>query len=637
MDARWLILTALTLTTLIYLSGVRGPFFFDDLPWLVSNSLIHIDGTKFEDWRLAAMSSSAGPGGRPVSMLSFALNHVLAGDLSAKHIKVTNVFIHLAIGYLIFLFSLSVSQQLWPGTQSDRLRIFAIAVASIWLLHPLHVSTVLYSIQRMAQLSTLFAVLALQLFMRYRTCWAERGASAHEIVAAGLWLSLCWGASFFSKENGIILPWLLLVLEVFLFRGQWHGTSNRLLRNCARGVFALLCLIFLMLLFLPPTSLASMYMSRDFSLEERMMTQIRVLWYYLGWIAFPDVTAMSFQHDYIRVASGFFDPLTTMVAFLGWIALAGLAVMLRSNFPLLGFGITFFLIGHLVESSIVPLEMVYEHRNYLPSIAVVMCMASPVVILKDRISINLTISLLVAFVLVIAAALWSRVDVWSDEIQLNGVNVNNHPSSSRSHYFYADSLLRQYRESVRRGDPPEVSKDLLMLSRYHFEQMYLLNPNDLAAIVMLYYVDSNYFPALNEREQWLDRLESVASFRILQASDFNALESIVDCHVQGACPSISSDLFQVLATLETRYPESLRVTSLKLKLMAHVGAGDSALREVIESALLISPGDRGFLYEKIILDSKSGDIASMYESAEAWLRYDKKRSSLGQLEFLFTK
>ena len=50
-------------------------------------------------------------------------------------------------------------------------------------------------------------------------------------------------------------------------------------------------------------------------------------------------------------------------------ACRGCAIVYRAN-PVLkpvAFGIAFFLGGHLLESTVLPLELYYEHRNYLPS------------------------------------------------------------------------------------------------------------------------------------------------------------------------------------------------------------------------------------------------------------------------------
>src|SRR5690606_5451195 len=87
-------------------------------------------------------------------------------------------------------------------------------VAATWLLHPLLVSTVLYAVQRMAQLSTFFTLLALLAWLKART--ADKPRSFYFfgwfVMPAMSLLAML------SKENGALLPLYFLLLEVCAFR-----------------------------------------------------------------------------------------------------------------------------------------------------------------------------------------------------------------------------------------------------------------------------------------------------------------------------------------------------------------------------------------------------------------------------------
>ncbi len=295
------------LSGLIYWPGLAGPLFFDDRPALTANELVKIDGSVFDEWRTAALSSNSGTLRRPVSMLSFAANHVVCrrfcSPLCQSHQPA--LFTSASRVLLYYLFQAVIaSLRLAPDATTRRL--LALTAAGIWLLHPLNVSTVLYAVQRMAQLSALFVVAGLLVFMRYRQRWAEAGATVGEVLAAGLWLVLLTVLAVLSKESGALLPWLIVVLEVCIFRGAWAGRPNRALRYAGYLLLLLPIGLVFLLLALTPESLIGGYARREFTLEERLLTQPRLLWRYLGWIVFPNINDMGFQHDDIPLSTGLF-------------------------------------------------------------------------------------------------------------------------------------------------------------------------------------------------------------------------------------------------------------------------------------------------------------------------------------------
>ncbi|RLA40333.1 MAG: hypothetical protein DRR06_17595, partial [Gammaproteobacteria bacterium] len=305
-----------------YSLGLTAPLFFDDVPNLTANHFLQIDGKDFDDWRVAVLSSDSGLLHRPVAMFTFAVNFVAARDFSPASLKVVNLVIHLLIAVFIYFFCRAVLRT--PALKDLRLgahqcRVVAIIAASIWLLHPLHVSTVLYAIQRMAQLSTLFIIAGLLLFVRYRLRWAESGASIGELVAAGLWLVLLGALAVLSKENGALLPWLVAVVEVTLFRGIWCGSPSRRLVWLGWGFLALPIVLITVVFLVSPETISGRFAGREFSLEERLLTQGRVLWRYLGWILLPNIIDMGFFHDDIPLSRDLWTLYTTALSLLAWV------------------------------------------------------------------------------------------------------------------------------------------------------------------------------------------------------------------------------------------------------------------------------------------------------------------------------
>lgn len=625
----------LVLGVLIYLPGLSGPLLFDDRPALTGNPLVQIQGAVFDEWRVAALSSGSGPLRRPVAMLSFAANHAVAGDFSSFGLKAVNLGIHFAIAVLLYFLSLSILNVLAPETGLPTRRLVALIAAAIWLLHPLNVSTVLYAVQRMAQLSTLFVLAGLLVFMHYRQRWAQNGAATGEVLAAALWVLLLTLFAALSKENGALLPWLVIVLEVCIFRGMWSGRPSPFLARAGVGLLLLPVVLVLTILAVAPDSLVAGYASREFSLAERVLTQLRLLWRYLGWIVLPNINDMGFQHDDIALSTSLFVPWTTFLALVSWVVLLAAAIGFRRRYPLLLLAVLFYLVGHSLESSVVPLEMVYEHRNYLPGTLVCLCLAYSIIV---PISNSAAISVwypLAGVLAILCLLLFVRVQNWSDELLLARSNQANHPESSRSNYFYANALLRHYRRSEERGLSDSARAESMLLSRHYFERMYQSNERDVAALVLLYYLDSVHFTELQEQVDWLAELDKLLESRIMQPSDWNALQMLFGIFSAEADQTDASRVNGLLDKLAKRYPDSVRVLRYRYQYLSAAGADSSQLLPLLERGQEAAPGDAWFYRHLIYEMSRAQDIPGMYRYAGLWLLHDSKRYHLHQVKTLF--
>ena len=622
---------------MIYGPGLYGPLLFDDKPWLTANALVQIDGTVADEWRTAAMSSSSGPLRRPISMASIAANHVLAGDFSPRGLKAFNLFIHFFIAVLLYRVFISVVSSLKLIPDIRLRRLVALTAAAIWLLHPLNVSTVLYVIQRMAQLSALFVVMGLCLFMHYRQRWADEGGRAGEIIAAALWLLLLTILAALSKENGALLPWMIVVMEVAIFRGVWAGRFNRNLSTA--GWIALVTPIVLLLLayLLFPERLSGGFAGREFTLEERLLTQARILWRYLGWICLPNISDMGFHHDDIPLSTGLFMPLTTILALVAWVVLVATAFLLRNRLPLVFLGLLFFLVGHSMESSVIPLEMVYEHRNYLPSIMVCLALGFLIVVPASH-SKRLKVGYpLVGSLLVLCLLLFVRVQTWSDEVTLARVNLVHHPESPRANHMYGNALLRhaQNDEDDRLGE--RERQESMLVSRHYFERMYQADDRDVAALVMLFYLDSHYFTALQSQVNWLVLLEELLATRRLQPTDWNALDLFFELAGSHAGMVNEAQVMELLDLLLERYPSSADVLGYRHQYLARDNQYTAQLLPLLQQAQVLAPG-ADWVYRLLLSEqARSEDIPGMYESARLWLLNDPNRYHVNQLKALFGK
>ena len=347
------------LVVLLYWPGLHGGFFFDDEPSILLAEGIRITALSPDALHQAWSSGGAGPTGRPISQFSFALNYFFSG-FDPFAFKVTNLAIHLLNGLLVFSLSKLLLKTAQPLSKPSHLMITSGTVTALWLLHPIQLLPVLHVVQRMTSLSALFLLVAFWLHVQART----RGGFSGIFMLCTSWL-LLWPLSFLSKETGLLFPAFVLAWELILHRSTL-GRLDRFARVFA--TLAGVCALAVVAYALSPRAqwLWAGYEMRSFSLIERLLTEGRVLWFYLGLIVLPRLEAFGLYHDDIMVSTGWLTPWTTLPALLGLAALIWLAWWLRRRAPLVCFGIAWFFIGHALESTVLPLELAHEHRNYLP-------------------------------------------------------------------------------------------------------------------------------------------------------------------------------------------------------------------------------------------------------------------------------
>ncbi|MFV8818239.1 hypothetical protein [Haliea sp. E17] len=552
----FLLLAALALGLLvIYFPGLDGPFLFDDVPNLTANQQLQITGSLSDEWRVAALSSHAGILHRPLAMLSFAANFVLTGGFDAFAFKSTNLLLH--FGCACALYGLAVGLLRSPamrtlGFTPGQSQAVALLAAALWSLHPLQVSAVLYVVQRMALLSAFFVLLGLAVFVRYRVRWAEYGGTAGEILAAGLWIALCGLLAALSKENGLLLFWLLPVIEVCFFRGEWSGRNLAPLRLVASILLVLPAVLCVLVLLIDPAILGVSYAGREFTLEQRLLTQLRVLWHYVGWLLWPDIRAYGLHHDDIQVSMGWYQPYTTLLALIGWLLLALLAWLGRRRFPVLAFALLFFLVGQSMESSFIALEMVYEFRNYLPSCAVFFAIAVALMQLSRRFppcDFRMAGGLLV---LVLAGVTCLRSLNWASAEGLALTDVRNHPHSARANFYAGQVLLEQVYSGQVSSEA--AVRNNVVAARTFFERGHQFAPREFAPMVYLYRLDRRYFSAIPEPPDWLGKMQVLAQDRRLQASDRTALEALASTTDLPVMEGDRSRLLSLYEELLGRYP-----------------------------------------------------------------------------------
>ena len=361
------LLALLGVVVLVYASGLTGPFLFDDYPNIIRNRFLYLERLDFTSLADAALSGQSGPSGRVLAMLSFALNGYVFG-WSPMGFKVVNLVIHLANGLLVYGLALCIFRQLDRRCRVDSFEgdtghaRLAWVVAAIWLLHPIHLTTVLLVVQRMTSLSAMSVLAALLIYVRLRP------TAKTETQLLGLLVVLIVGAAvgLLSKENAVLVIPLGALVEYTLFSRDALTARARYVLNLGFLVIlgGPLCLVAIATIVNPELVLAS-YVIRDFTVSERVLTQARILFHFLSLMGFPEIGRFCLYNDDFGVSRGLMSPPTTLVALGGWLVVIWVSWRLRTRLPLLAFSVGWYLCAHALESSVIGLELIFEHRNYV--------------------------------------------------------------------------------------------------------------------------------------------------------------------------------------------------------------------------------------------------------------------------------
>lgn len=446
----FLLLLLLVLCAVIYRPGLGGPMLLDDFPQL--SGLMESDS---QDWHTLAgnyLLSNSGQLGRPVSMASFIASAMLHGN-DLRYWKAANLLIHLMTALVVFFLARVLLRATSLAAGKEAAGWLALLVAGLWLLHPLQVSTVLYTVQRMSQLAALFCFAGLLAYSsgRMRQVSASGGGWWQIAVA---WL-VCLPLAVLSKENGVLLLLLLPLVELVVFRGAsfsiMHAKSSRyrfavtLLPAIVGGVYLLLHFDQLVL---------NSYAAREFTLTERLLTQSRVLVTYLCQLLVPLPRLMGFYHDDIVLSRGLVNPVSTLGSMLLLAGLLWLAWRLRRYQPLVTLGILFFFIAHALESTIFPLEMMFEHRNYLASFGVLLAVVAVLARLGRQPWLPASVG--IVLLLVCSSLTWVRAGIWGSTPLLMQHIYAVHPDSKRLIVINAN----------RYADGGDYPRALTLLGRY---------------------------------------------------------------------------------------------------------------------------------------------------------------------------
>jgi Tfp pilus assembly protein PilF len=453
------------LVFLIYSNTFNSSWHFDDFPNIVRNPYLQI--TDLEPETLYNTFFASNKDGyylqtrlyRPVACLSLALNWYAGQDnLAGYHL--VNLMIHMVTAFILFLTILNLfkSSNL-KGKYEGSQYFVALLSAVLWATNPVQTQAVTYIVQRMASMAAMFYILAIYFYIKGRsqsTHWKQ-----YSFFLACL---LSFGCALGSKENTATLPVAIILLEIVFYQDLGCARTRRRIGWIAAGT-GLGVLVLGVLFFFQgePLGFLKHYAERSFSPWQRLMTQPRILVFYLTLIFYPVPTRLSIEHDVV-LSTSLIDPWTTLISILLILSLIGVGISQIRKRPLLSFGILFFFLAHAVESSIIGLELIFEHRNYLPSLFIFFPVAAGIKWVLDyyrdrkRTMHAVIVSFVTLLIMGLGIGTYVRNIAWASEKTLWEDALQKAPNSKRPYHNLAwgyywkiglhDKAIEMYEKSL---------------------------------------------------------------------------------------------------------------------------------------------------------------------------------------------
>lgn len=405
------------LATLPFLPGLPGEFIFDDIPNITTNQSLHLAELNLDNLVRTALTPQPSGSTRSLPSLSFAIDYWRAGGPDPATFKTTNLLIHALTAFALAW--LLRNLLLVAGVSETRARWAAPALALAWAVHPLLVSSVLYTVQRLQTMGTLFLVLALLAYLQARRAQIAGRSGRTGLLGA----ALLWVIALSCKEDSATLPAYTLAMELTVLR--FAAADASLAKRIRRGyLLATTAGIALYLLVVIPHYWSwDAYTGRDFSTPERLLTQARVLVMYLWQIVLPLPSHMPFYYDWLAPSRGLLQPWTTLVSILLIAGLLALAWQQRQKRPLLSLGIFVFFSAHFITSNVIGLELAFEHRNHFGLIGVLLAIGSVLAEVSQRIRLRPIQQAIACCMLLLAlgGATAIRAHDWSSNVLISQV------------------------------------------------------------------------------------------------------------------------------------------------------------------------------------------------------------------------
>lgn len=361
------IVTIFIIVIAIYSNTLNASWHFDDETNILGNNPLHLKELNWQNIKKTFFASydNGGKIYRPIACFTFALNYYFGKD-NVFGYHFVNLSIHLLTSIFLFLFIYhSLNLPLLKAKYGPNSYFIALLATVLWAINPIQTQSIAYIVQRMSSMAGMFYIMSMYFYFKARTRICKLN-----LVKVALYF-LCFIAgilAFGSKENAAMLPISIYLFDLFLIQGL---TKENIRKNSLTFLILILIPVALALALKGPSifstkHLFSGYEHRSFTLFERLLTEPRIIIFYITLLLYPMPDRLCITHD-IPISHSFINPATTIIAIFTILIIFGLAIMKSKKWPFVSYCIIFFFINHLIESSIFPLELIFEHRNYIPS------------------------------------------------------------------------------------------------------------------------------------------------------------------------------------------------------------------------------------------------------------------------------
>lgn len=560
--------------TICYANSLNSSWHFDDFSNIVSNQNIQIQKLSWKEIQNSFYSPESKKLSRPVANLTFAINYLISGlDTTSYH--VFNVLVHICASWFVYLIFLQTLRLYYSVNAKDYLVISLPSIALLgtilWALHPINTQAVTYIVQRMASLGALFYYVAFYCYISFRLS----NESWRKIIF--LLFTICFfSLGIGTKENIVTLPLALVGYEIAFFRSSILPSSRNFKYIVVIGsvTFSLLLLTFF---YEKIIDIFNPYFFRTFTPWERVISQPLILSRYLFLIFYPLADFLILETDMVASHS-LLDPPVTLVAILFATSLIIFSIVYLKKYSILCFAIYYYFVNHMIESTIIPLELYFEHRNYLPSIFIFMAIAFYFIKLICYYSDNnkvfmkyIIIFTLVVFIVGEGNATHLRNEVYRDEISLHKDTIKKAPINPRPYVAIASQLIRskQYEEaleylrdaeSLYEKYPNRFQENWIAKLYYNAGIVYRIKGDNEKAIKL-------FFKSLQlDRAEWITHVNLGILF--FDQGDYEHAEdylfNAVSLHPN--CPSGLYNLFGRALYANKKYDEALDVFLKGLKI-----------------------------------------------------------------------
>jgi len=414
---------------IIYANSFHGAWQFDDTPNIVENKHIFLKTLNWPDIKKTFYAPREDKISRPLSYLSFALNYYF-DELNVFGYHLLNFIIHYLSSVFLFLFIYNtlrlpaVRERYGPASYA-----IALMATFFWATSPVQTTAVTYIVQRMASMAGLLYIMTLYFYLKGRT--TDR--TWKQVFFLGI-CAFSAAASLATKENAAMLPVSIWLYDLLLIQGV---TREKIIKNVKLLIPIFLVVLVLGLFYTDISSLLDGYKNRPFTLSERLLTEPRVIIFYITILLYPISSRLTLIHD-IEISRSLLTPWSTLPAIAGIIILIALALYIARRRPFISFCILFFFVNHVIESSFLPLELIYEHRNYIPSMFFFVPAVIFMLYVIDYFSYTKTIqfTMVIVFIFLLSAqghTVFIRNTLFEHPLLLWSDNAKKTPTLSRSY------------------------------------------------------------------------------------------------------------------------------------------------------------------------------------------------------------